>query len=162
MSINPFILLTIIITLISYFADPQKTRQALSLSIKKIKKIFPTFMWMLILMAVVLYFISEEEIRKFLSNDNMYYSLILALSTGSVAMLPGFIAFPLCGILLDQGVSYMILSGFTSTLMMVGIVTFPVEVEYIGVKLGIVRNLLSLIIAVIVALVTGLVFGELF
>jgi len=162
MSINPFIILTVISILISFCFDSKKTRLALSLTLKKIKKILPAFMWMLILMAVVLYFFSEEDIRKLLSNDNIYYSLILALSTGSAAMLPGFIAFPLCGILLDQGVAYMILSGFSSTLMMVGIVTFPVEVEYIGVKLGIIRNLLSLLIALIVALVTGLVYGELF
>lgn len=161
MSINPFIVLTLIITLFSYIADKKKTRIAFLLAFRKIKKILPAFMMMLILMAVVLYFFSEKEIQKFLSNDNIFYSLVLALSTGSLAMLPGFIAFPLCGILLDHGVAYMVLSAFSSSLMMVGIVTFPVEVEYIGIKLGILRNLISLIIAVVVALFTGLAFGEL-
>jgi uncharacterized membrane protein YraQ (UPF0718 family) len=117
---------------------------------------------MLILMSMALYIFSEDQIHTVLANENIYYSLLLAVSCGSVAMIPGFIAFPICGILLDQGVNYMVLAGFTSSLMMVGIVSFPVEKEFLGVKLGLLRNFMSLLIAIIVALMTGLFFGELF
>jgi hypothetical protein len=75
--------------------------------------------------------------------------------------MPGFIAFPLCGILLREGALYMVLSAFSTTLMMVGIATFPLERTYLGARLALARNLVSLGIALLVAIVTGFVFGEL-
>jgi hypothetical protein len=54
----------------------------------------------------------------------------------------------------------MVLSAFSTTLMMVGVVTFPMERSYLGARLALVRNVTSLLIAVVVAVVTGLVFGE--
>ena len=76
-------------------------------------------------------------------------------------MMPGFIVFPLCGILLNKGVSYMVLSAFTTSLMMVGILTYPIEKEYFGAKVTIARNIISLITALIVAVSIGFFFGEL-
>jgi uncharacterized membrane protein YraQ (UPF0718 family) len=75
--------------------------------------------------------------------------------------MPGFIAFPLSGLLLNKGVSYTIIAVFTTTLMMVGILTYPVEKEFFGVKVTIIRNFLSLLIALIVALFIGVFYGEL-
>jgi len=46
--------------------------------------------------------------------------------------------------------------------MMVGIITFPIEREYFGVKVTIIRNMVSFSIALTVALVTGIFFGEVF
>jgi len=79
-----------------------------------------------------------------------------------VTLVPGFVAFPLCGILLKEGVSYTVLSAFTTTLMMVGIITYPLEKEYFGRKVTIIRNVVSFFIAVIVAVITGVFFGEIF
>jgi len=64
--------------------------------------------------------------------------------------------------LLEKGVLYMILSGFSTTLMMVGVLTFPVERAYLGTKVAVLRNLIYLVVAVVVTIVTGLCFGELF
>ena len=159
---NWFILFTFFSLIISYKADKKKTIISLKLAFQKISKILPSFIFMLIIIAIVLYFFSENQIKHFLGNVNVYYSLLLASSYGSIVYLPGFIAFPLCGILLDNGIKYMVISAFSSTLMMVGIVTFPVEKEYLGVKLSLLRNLFSLVISLIVALFTGLIYGELF
>ncbi|MCK4795797.1 MAG: hypothetical protein KAT05_00370, partial [Spirochaetes bacterium] len=59
-------------------------------------------------------------------------------------------------------VAYMVVSAFTTTLMMVGILTYPIEKEYFGTKVTIIRNLISLIIAFIVAIITGIIYGEVF
>ena len=55
----------------------------------------------------------------------------------------------------------LVLAAFTTTLMMVGILTYPVEKEYFGAKVTIIRNVVSFFIALIVALVIGIFFGEL-
>ena len=62
----------------------------------------------------------------------------------------------------EQGVSYTALSSFSTTLMMVGVVTYPIEKEYFGLKVTVIRNVISFGIALIVALATGIFFGEIF
>ena len=75
--------------------------------------------------------------------------------------MPGFVAFPLAGILQNNGVPYMVISAFTTTLMMVGIVTFPLEKAFFGTKVALLRNILGFMIALIVAIGTAFFFGEL-
>ena len=87
-------------------------------------------------------------------------SVAVAAVAGSLTLMPGFIAFPLSGALRAQGVSYMVLAAFTTTLMMVGVLTYPLERQYFGRSVTLVRNAISLLIAMIVAVVMGLVFGE--
>jgi hypothetical protein len=51
----------------------------------------------------------------------------------------------------------MQIAAFVSTLMMVGIVTLPVEMKYFGKKAAVVRNIASFIFSILVALVMGVV-----
>ncbi len=153
-------LATAILFIISFFANKQKTIKALKIAFKKFSKIVPAFLTMLILISIVLYAFPQELIIKYLGIGNKYISMLIASLIGSITLMPGFIAFPLAGILRQQGVPYMVLSAFTTTLMLVGIVTFPVEKEFFGVKITIIRNVIYFVIAVVVAIVMGVVFGE--
>ncbi|NLB40876.1 MAG: permease, partial [Clostridiales bacterium] len=69
--------------------------------------------------------------------------------------IPGFVAFPLAAALLKSGAGYMQIAAFISTLMMVGIVTMPVEISYFGKKATLVRNAAALGFSLIVALMMG-------
>jgi uncharacterized membrane protein YraQ (UPF0718 family) len=151
---------TAILFTISFFANKQKTIKALKLAFNKFRKIVPAFLTMLILISIVLYVFPQDLIIKYLGIGNKYVSMLIASLIGSITLMPGFIAFPLAGILRQQGVPYMVLSAFTTTLMLVGIVTFPVEKEFFGVKVTIVRNVIYFFIAVIVAVIMGIVFKE--
>ena len=115
---------------------------------------------MLILVSIILFLIPDEIILKYLGDENKFVGIILASFFGSITLMPGFIAFPLCGILLKKGVTYMVLSAFTTTLMMVGILTYPIEKAYFGIRVTIIRNMFSFFIAIVVALMTGIFFGE--
>jgi len=145
--------------LISIIVDRKKTLTAIKISYKKFINIIPAFLTMLILVSIVLFFIPDKMISDYLGNNDKFIGVILASFFGSITLMPGFIAFPLCGILLKKGVSYMVLSAFATTLMMVGILTYPVEKEYFGVKVTIIRNAISFFIAMIVALSIGFFFG---
>jgi hypothetical protein len=46
--------------------------------------------------------------------------------------------------------------------MMVGVLTYPIEKQYFGARVTIMRNTVSLLIALIIAIVTGIFFGEIF
>ena len=147
--------------LISIIINRKKTLTAIKISYKKFINIIPVFLIMLIIVSIVLFFVPDKMISNYLGNNDKFIGVISASLLGSITLMPGFTAFPLCGILLKAGVSYMILSAFTTTLMMVGILTYPMEKEYFGVKVTIIRNIISFLIALIVAISIGFFFGEL-
>ncbi len=146
--------------LISFVVNRAKTLKAVKIAFKQLATIFPAFLTMLILVSIVLFFVPDKIISNYLGNNNKLIGVVLASLFGSITLMPGFIAFPLSGILLKKGVSYMVLSSFTTTLMMVGILTYPVEKKYFGAKVTIIRNVVSLLISLIVALSVGFFFGE--
>lgn len=154
-------LLTFLLLGLSFYKDQKKTMKALKIAWEKFLAILPAFLVMLILSAVALHLLPEELILTALDNENKLISLSLASVLGSLLILPGFIAFPLSGLLISKGISYMIISAFTTTLMMVGILSYPIEQKYFGIKSTIIRNVLSLITALIVAVCTGYLYNEL-
>jgi uncharacterized membrane protein YraQ (UPF0718 family) len=146
---------------ISLIASREKTLLAIKIAAARFLSILPAFLVMLILVSVVLILFPDEVIVAYLGIDNRFAGAFLASLFGSITLMPGFIAFPLCGILLEKGVSYMVLSAFSTTLMMVGVLTYPVEKAYFGARVTIVRNLLSFLTALVIAAATGFFFGEL-
>ncbi len=146
----------------SLIASRQKTLGALRIAVKRFVSILPAFLIMLILVSIVLLLIPDEVIIRYLGADAKYTAIISAAALGSITLMPGFIAFPLAGVLLEKGVLYMVLSAFTTTLMMVGVLTYPVERAYFGTKVTIIRNVISFLIALAVAMMTGIFFGEIF
>lgn len=151
---------TIILAAILYFKDKEKTVQGIQKGIKKLTKHAPAFLNMMILVALSLHFVSQEMIVEYLGAGSGATGLALAGFFGSITLMPGFIAFPLAGILLEKGVSYTVIAVFTTTLMLVGVLTYPVEKEYFGVKVTIIRNVISLVLALIVSLLVGVFYGE--
>jgi len=154
--------ITAVAVSLSLIGDRRKTLKALKVAFKKFVKILPAFATMLIFVSIVLYLFPEKAISYYLGNGNKYIASLIASLIGSLAIIPGFVAFPLAGILLKKGVAYMTLSAFTTTLMMVGVLTYPVEKAYFGVRVTIIRNVISFFIALVVALMTGILFGEVF
>ena len=154
--------ITGLILIISLIANREKTLKAVKIAITKFIKIFPAFLTMLIFVSFILFIFPDEVILNYLGHSSKSISVFMASLFGSITIMPGFIAFPLSGILLNKGVPYMVLSAFTTTLMMVGILTYPIEKEYFGVKVTIIRNIVSFFIALAVAIMTGIFFGEIF
>lgn len=152
--------LTIVLLIVSFASSSAKTMKALRIALKRFLKIAPSFLVMLILVSIILYLTPEHVFVRMLARENKWLAWISALGLGSISIMPGFIAFPLCGILLEKGAMYMVLSAFSTSLMMVGVVTFPLERTYLGTRLTLARNIVSLLIAAVVAVATGLFFRE--
>jgi len=148
--------------LASLIVSREKTLSSLKIAVKRFVKILPAFLTMIILVSIVLFLIPDRVISNYLAGSNKFIGVIFASFFGSITFMPGFIAFPLAGILLKKGVAYMVLAAFTTTLMMVGVLTAPIEKAYFGMKVTIIRNVISLFIALIVAVMIGIFFGEIF
>ena len=153
-------LLTLLGIIISFIVNRNKTIMAFKIATRMFLNILPAFLIMLILVSIILFLLPDEVISAYLGGDNKFLSLLFASLVGSITIMPGFVAFPLCGILLEKGVLYMVLSAFSTTLMMVGVLSYPIERQYFGAKVTIIRNILSFLIAIAVAVMTGLFFGE--
>jgi uncharacterized membrane protein YraQ (UPF0718 family) len=146
----------------SLIVNRQRTLQALKIAGRRFINILPAFLLMLILVSIVLFLIPDTIISTYLGRDNKFIGVLLGSVIGSITLMPGFIVFPLAGILLKKGVLYMVLSAFTTALMMVGVLTYPREKEYFGIKVTIMRNTICFLTALVVALITGIFFGEIF
>ena len=155
-------IITGLAVLISFFVNRKKTLNAVKIAVKRFVNILPAFLTMIILVSIVLFLIPDKVIANYLGSNNKLFGVLFASFFGSITLMPGFIAFPLCGILLKKGVLYMVLAAFTTTLMMVGVLTYPIEKEYFGIKVTIIRNVISFFIALIVAVMIGIFFGEIF
>jgi len=147
---------------LSLSRDYRRTGKGLRLALKGLLEILPVLLLMIISISVLLFLVPDKMIAEYLGSNNKFTGFCFAVLFGSITIMPGFIAFPLCGILLKKGVSYMVLSAFSTTLMMVGITTYPLERKYFGTKVTIIRNAAGLFIAIIVAVITGIFYKELF
>ena len=144
---------------ISLFFSPQKTWKGVQRGTKKLIKILPNYLKILVFLSLIMSF-AENFIVQYLGGQNILLGSLLAIIVGSIVMMPGFIAYPLAGVLLTRGVNYTVIAGFIISLKMVGVVTYPIEKEYMGIKGTIYRNAASLVITVIITFLIGIYYGE--
>ena len=152
-------IVTAVLTAVSFLADSKRTVQGIRIGVKKFLAILPNYLKLLILIAVVLFF-AEGLIVRYLGQESSLIGLVIALVLGSVTMMPGFIAYPLAGVLVERGVLFMVVAGFVITLQMVGVLTYPVEKEYLGTRGTVIRNGVSFVIAAIISVAIGFAYGE--
>ena len=152
-------LLAVILLMVSYKRDKKKTKMALKKAWKSFENIMPQFLTILVFLGLVLALLSPDIISHLLGQKAGWQGIIIASIIGSITLIPGFIAFPVAAILLKNGAGFAQVAVFVSTLMMVGIVTLPLEIKCIGKKISIMRNMFAYLFSFIVALVIGVVLG---
>lgn len=156
-----FYVATAVALLASFFADREKTRSALVKAWKAFNGILPEFVVVIVATGIVLAFLDAQTISRILGSESGLFGVLGAAAVGSVTLIPGFVAFPLAALLLKQGAGLLQIAAFVSTLMMVLVVTFPVERRVFGTRIALARNLLAFCFALVVAGVLGLVLGVL-
>ena len=152
-------MITIILFGTSYYKDKNRTKKSLKLAWKAFENILPQFLGVIVLVGMMLAVFNAELISKIVGSESGWFGVIIASVIGAITLIPGFIAFPMAQMLLDNGAGYMQIAVFVSTLMMVGIVTVPVEIKYFGKRLTIARNVLAFLFSFLVAYIIGKVAG---
>ncbi len=151
--------IALLFLIISYFKDKGKTKLALKKAWKSLDNILPKFLGVICLVGIMLSLFNEEFISRSIGAESGIIGIFTASIIGAITLIPGFVAFPTAKALLENGAGYMQIGVFVSTLMMVGIMTLPVEIEYFGKKVTLLRNLLAFILSFIVAFFIGKVAG---
>ncbi len=144
---------------LSFFKDRKKTVMALKKAWKAFENILPQFLSILIIIGILLAVLTPQTISRVIGQQSGWLGMLLAGIAGSITLIPGFVAFPLAAQLLRNGAGYIQIAVFISTLMMVGIVTIPLEIKYFGKKAAILRNGLAFIFSYIIAIGIGVVLG---
>lgn len=140
---------------ISWYKSKEKTIQALKKAWKSFENILPQFLSILLIIGIILSILNANQISQFIGGESGWWGVLLASVIGSITLMPGFIAFPLSAALLKNGAGYMQIAAFISTLMMVGVVTIPLEVKFFGRKATYLRNGLAFAFSLFVALIIG-------
>lgn len=141
----------------SFAKSREKTLLALKKAWKSFENILPQFMVILLLIGMMLAVLTPAQISALLGSGSGWIGVLVASLIGSITLVPAFIAFPLAAALLQNGAGTMQIAAFVSTLMMVGIVTLPVEIRYFGRKAAAIRNLSAYLFSLVAALVMGVV-----
>ena len=144
--------------MLSAHKSPAKTKMALKKAWKSFENILPQFLTVLLLIGMLLAVLNAQTISRLLGSESGALGLLLAAVVGSITLIPGFVAFPLAASLLAAGAGYGQITMFLTTLMMVGVVTLPLESQYFGRRLALRRNGLALLFAVGLSLVIGGLF----
>jgi uncharacterized membrane protein YraQ (UPF0718 family) len=159
--VDTFILygVALVLLAISFFKDKKKTKLSLKKAWKSFENIMPQFLVVILLVGILLAVLNTEIISKLIGSNSGWLGVVVSALIGAVTLIPGFVAFPTAAMLLQSGAGYMQIGAFVSTLMMVGVVTMPVEIKYFGKRLTILRNVFAFFFSFIVAYIIGMVVG---
>ena len=136
---------------ISLAKDREKTKKAFFKGLKALEGIMPQLITVLILIGMMLAVFNAESITRFLGAGTGVVGVAIAAGLGAITLIPGFVAFPLAGELLRNGAGVMQIATFVSSLMMVGIITLPMEIAYFGKRTAIARNVFAFLFSIVAA-----------
>jgi len=144
----------------SLFKDRAKTKTALRKAIKAFEGILPQLFVVLVFVSIALALLDTATISRFLGSGSGIWGVLGASLVGAVTLIPGFVAFPAAAALLEGGAGATQIAAFVSSLMMVGVVTLPMEMKYFGTRATLLRNSLAFVFSLVAALFVGWVVGS--
>lgn len=153
-----YISVCVVLSAVSFFLDKGKTIAGFRKGWNMFKNVLLPFLNILILVSLLIYLIPPSVISKYLGAGSGVLGFSIAALVGSITLIPGFISYPIAAGLIQQGASYAVVATFMTTLMMVGVVTLPLEIRYFGKTVAITRNALNFVAAVIIGLMVGIIF----
>ena len=147
--------LAAVVLALSLFKDQAKTRMVFKKAGKAFEGILPQFPAVLFLVAAVLAVIDAATISRFLGTGAGFLGILGASLVGAITLIPGFVAFPAAAALLSGRAGATQIAAFVSSLMMVGVVTLPMEMKYFGKRAALLRNGLAWVFSIAAAFFVG-------
>ena len=148
-----------VLLFLSWRRSREKTRAALKKAWKSCLGVLPLFFAILLCMGLLLSFVDESTMRQALGQESGMTGIVLSGIIGSVTLIPAFAAYPAAAELLRVTGGYAQITMLITSLMMVGIVTLPMESRFFGIRAALWRNGLGLVYSFALAVFIGAVFG---
>jgi len=144
---------------ISLVKDKQKTALSLKRAWKMFINVLPQYLAIILLVGPLLAIITPETIQYVIGDESGLWGMLIASLLGAITLVPVLVAFPIAAELLKNGAGITQVAIFISTLTMVGFVTLPMEIKYLGKKVAILRNVLAYLLAFVTAFIIGVVLA---
>jgi uncharacterized membrane protein YraQ (UPF0718 family) len=141
--------------LLSWTKSREKTRAAIRFFRRSFLSLAPSIVAIIWTIGFILTFLPPGLILKTIGREAGFQGVVMAAVFGSVVLIPAFIAFPLAASFLRQGADVRAIAAFVTTLVMVGVITAPLEVKFFGKRFTLWRNSLSFVFALVIAVVMG-------
>jgi uncharacterized membrane protein YraQ (UPF0718 family) len=141
----------------SWAKDKKKTLASLKFAWKSFRSMALLVVVIIWVIGFLLAFLPPQIISKTIGPEAGFKGVILAALFGSIVLIQAFIAFPLAGSFLRQGANISAIAAFVTTLVMVGVVTAPLEAKFFGKKFTFWRNSISFVFALLIAYIMGVV-----
>lgn len=145
----------ILLVIISFFKDRNKTKMGLKKAYKSFMKLIPALIPMVLFVGIALTLISQDTIGLLLGEESGAIGIAIGAILGSISFMPSFVAFSLGANLLEGGAGYPQVAVFISTLMAVGISSISIELKYFNKKFTILRNVMALVASLIFTVLIG-------
>ena len=142
---------------VSVVKDRKKTALALKRAWKMFINVLPQFVSILLLVGTLLTITTSDTIQLVIGAESGFAGMLITSLLGAIAFVPVLVAFPLADELLQNGAGITQIAVFLSTLTMVGFVTLPIEIKYLGKKAARLRNVLAFLFAFAAAYMIGAV-----
>ena len=146
---------TAVLLAISYVKDRNKTMLSLKRAWKMFLNVLPQFISILFLAGLLVAAVSPETIQCIIGAQSGFRGMLTAALLGAVTLVPVLVAFPVAARLLQNGAWVTQTAVFISTLTMVGFVTLPMEIKYLGKKAAVLRNALAFLFSFAAAFLIG-------
>lgn len=143
----------------SLMKSKEKTKKAFKVAGKAFLKSAPSLLTVLGIVGLTLGILTPETITKLVGSEAGFTATIFASVIGAITLIPSLVAFPLAGSLLRSGATVMTISAFVTTLVMVGVVTAPMEIKELGKKFTFLRNGFGFLAALIIAGIMGVLLS---
>ena len=141
--------------LLSWAKSREKTREALLFFRRAFLSLAPSIVAIIWAIGFILTFLPSGYVLSTIGQNAGIMGVIVAAAFGSVVLIPAFIAFPLAASFLRQGADVRAIAAFVTTLVMVGVLTAPLEAKFFGKRFTLLRNSLSFVMALVIAFVMG-------
>ena len=152
-----YISLCALLCAVSFILDGKKTIAGIQKGLSLFRNMLLPFLNILIIVSLLLYVVPPEVISRYMGPGSGAAGFTIAAVAGAIVFIPPFISYPIAASLIRQGASYAVVATFMTTLIMVGVLTLPLEFRFFGRRVAILRNVLNFFAAIIVGLIVGVV-----
>jgi len=135
-----------------------KYTKSLKKTARGLKNILPMIIGVILLTGLIKQFITERFIQSFFTQITVLDSVIGSFS-GSILAGNPVTSYILAGEMVKNGTGIIPATAFITAWVTVGIVQLPAEMEALGTRFAITRNILSFVSSIIIAIITGIILG---
>ncbi|OYT32436.1 permease [Candidatus Woesearchaeota archaeon] len=143
-----FLGFVIILNIIMWIINSEKTRQSLNYAVKVFMKIIPIFIFVIVLMILVNYFFTPKTLKKHISKEAGKKRWLIAVIAGIISTGPIYAWYPMLNEIQKKGNNNGFIAAFLYN-RAVKPALLPLMIFYFSLKFAIVLTIVMIVLSII-------------